>query len=189
MSQDDKRFSAWIKVQAYKHDGALHREWSPAFLVEETPEYWALASKASSVTETDGRKWITRENAIFILYKRKWMNVICMFKSCGGICYYVNIASPTLMDKGYLKYIDYDLDVKLYPDMVERTLDENEYQHHIQTYGYPVDLTEAIKKSLHEVQRMIKEKEFPFVDERIRALYQLFLDQNQPIGNLPESKK
>ena len=55
------------------------------------------------------------------------MNVIAMFKEGKGICYYVNIASPTLYDDGFLKYIDYDLDVKLYPDGVERTLDENEY--------------------------------------------------------------
>jgi protein associated with RNAse G/E len=100
------------------------------------------------------------------------MNVIAMFKENGGICYYVNIATPTLLDQGYLKYIDYDLDVKLYPDMVERTLDEKEFERHVLTYGYPPDLTAAIRKSKDEVQTMIANKEFPFVDGVIRALYQ-----------------
>ena len=171
----------WRKVQAYKHDGTLHRQWSPAFVVEETDEYWALASKASLVTESDGRKWMTKERAIFILFKHRWMNVIAMFKEGKGICYYVNIASPTIDDKGFLKYIDYDLDVKVYPDGVEKTLDEREYDRHITEYGYPKDLSAAIEKSMAQVKAMIERKEFPFIDGVIERYYQTFLDMNKPI--------
>lgn len=189
-------FAKWMKVQAYKHDGTLHRQWSPAYLVEENSSYWALASKASAVIESDGRRWITKEKAIFLLFKEKWMNVIAMFKEpCeirgrngkivgsfpGGVCYYVNIASPTIFDKGFLKYVDYDLDVKLYPDGIEKTLDENEYAHHADTYGYPEYLEKAIEKSLNEVKAMIEKKEFPFVDERMEALYEKFLSENKPV--------
>ena len=182
MNDQSNHFRRWIKVQAYKHDGALHRQWSPAYLVEETEDFWALASKASCVTEGDGRRWMTKERAVFLLYKKRWMNVIAMFKEGRGICYYVNIASPTILDKGFLKYIDYDLDVKLYPDGAERTLDENEYAKHTQTYAYPADLSHAIEKSMEEVKRMIEAREFPFIDEEMAAYYQRFLDDNPPIG-------
>ncbi len=187
------RFPRWMRVQAYKHDGSLHRQWSPAYLVEENASYWALASKSSAVTESDGRRWITKEKAIFLLFKDKWMNVIAMFKEeteahgdkgkvfPAGICYYVNIASPTIFDKGFLKYIDYDLDVKLYPDGLEKTLDENEYNRHASSFGYPEDLTKAIQKSLEEVKRMIDAREFPFNDDSIERLYELFLSQNHPM--------
>lgn len=181
MNTVDPRFTRWMKVQAYKHDGALHRQWSPAYLVEETEDYWALCSKMSSVTESDGRKWMTKEKAVFLLFKKRWMNVICMFKEGQGICYYVNIATPTILDQGYLKYIDYDLDVKLYPNLQEKTLDENEFERHIQTYGYPVNLTKAIIKSTEEVKGMISKRSFPFVDEEIKRLYSKFLMENQPI--------
>ena len=177
----DSRVKRWVKVQAYKHDGFLHRQWSPAYLAEETDEYWALVSKASLVTESDGRKWMTKEKAVFLLFKKKWMNVIAMFKENRGICYYVNIASPAIMDQGMLKYIDYDLDVKLYPDGVERTLDENEYERHSKTYGYPKDLSHAIEKSTEEVKEMIAKGEFPFVQSEIERLYVLFLDENKPV--------
>ena len=173
----------WRKVQAYKHDGSLHRQWSPAFLVDENDECWVLASRASLVTEADGRRWMTKEKAIFILFKKKWMNVIAMFKEDRGICYYVNIASPTLDDQNYLKYIDYDLDVKLYPDGVEKTLDEKEYARHAQEYGYSKELTKVIEKSINEVKRMIDEKAFPFADSTIEGYYQSFIDQNPPILN------
>ncbi len=181
MNTVDPRFTRWMKVQAYKHDGALHRQWSPAYLVEETEEYWALCSKMSSVTENDGRKWMTKEKAVFLLFKKQWMNVICMFKEGQGICYYVNIATPTILDQGYLKYIDYDLDVKLYPNHQEKTLDENEFERHIQTYGYPDSLTKAIKKSTEEVKELISKRQFPFMDEEIKRLYSKFLMENQPI--------
>ena len=171
----------WKKVQAYKHDGTLHRQWSPAFLVEETDDYWVLASKASMVTESDGRKWMTKEKAIFILFKKKWMNVIAMFKQSRGICYYVNIASPTILDDGYLRYIDYDLDVKVYPDGVEKTLDEREYDRHITLYGYPKDLSQAIEKSMDQVKTMIEAKQFPFQDEIVNQYYERFLDMNKPV--------
>lgn len=178
MTNNDPRLARWVKVQAYKHDGSLHRQWSPAFLVEETDEYWCLASKASLVTEGDGRKWMTHEKAIFLLFKKRWMNVIAMFKEKRGICYYVNIASPTIMEDGYLRYIDYDLDVKLYPDGVERILDENEYARHAKMYGYPKDLEEVIEKEAKHVKKMMDDQEFPFRDSEIQKLYQGFLDAN-----------
>ncbi len=183
----DPRFSRWIKVQAYKHDGQLHRQWSPAFLVEETEDYWAVASKASCVTEADGRRWMTKEKAIFLLFKKEWMNVIAMFKE-EGICYYVNIATPTILDKGFLKYIDYDLDVKLYPNKFEKTLDENEYARHIQTYGYPEDLVAAVKKSEKEVKEKIAKKVFPFIDSEIERLFARFVELNQPEKDFPPFK-
>jgi len=175
------RVKRWVKVQAFKHDGFLHRQWSPAYLAEETEDYWALVSKASLVTESDGRKWMTKERAVFLLFKKRWMNVIAMFKENRGICYYVNIASPTLLDGGMLKYIDYDIDVKLYPDGVERTLDENEYERHVQTYGYPADLSQAIERSTQEVKDMIAHGEFPFKQSEIERIYNIFLDDNKPV--------
>ncbi len=187
MNEVDPRFARWMKVQAYKHDGALHRQWSPAYLVEENDEYWALASKMSSVTENDGRKWMTKEKAVFVLFKKRWMNVICMFKEGQGICYYVNIATPTILDNGYLKYIDYDLDVKLYPNHTEKTLDENEFERHIQTYGYSPELTAAIQKSAEEVKEMINRGEAPFVDSFVTRLYNKFLMENKPIA--PANRK
>lgn len=183
MNNKNSRFPKWITVQSYKHDGALHRQWSPAFLVEETDQYWAVASKCSSVTEADGRKWMTREHAIFLLFKEKWMNVIAMFKPGKGICYYVNIASPTILDDEMLKYIDYDLDVKLYPDGAIKTLDEKEFDVHIQTYAYSNDLIKVIRSAKTEVERMIKEHQVPFDEAKITELYNKFEDINKPITN------
>ena len=176
MYDNNMPFRRWKKVQAYKHDGALHRQWSPAFLVEETDECWVLASKASMVTEADGRKWMTKERAIFILFKKRWMNVIAMFKEDRGICYYVNIASPTINDQGYLRYIDYDLDVKLTSDKQVRVLDEKEYEHHRLEYGYSDDLDFILKYQVKEISQKMRNGEYPFDDAKVTVNYNRLLD-------------
>ena len=178
-SNGSKRFFKWIIVQAYKHDGLLHRQWSPAYLVEETEDYWALASRASLVTENDGRRWMTKEHAIFVLFKKMWLNVICMMKE-NGLVFYANIASPTIMDKGILKYIDYDLDVKLFPDQTMKDLDELEFERHILTYGYSPELSAAIKRSFAETKEMMREKSFPFSGPVVNVLFTKYLNENQP---------
>ena len=119
----------WIILQAYKHNGELHRQWSHSYVLEDNDEYFVLASIRAAVIENDGRKWHTKEPAIFILSKKEWFNVIAMLKE-DGVAYYVNIASPTIFDKGYLKYIDYDLDVKQYTDGSTKLLDVSEYKKH-----------------------------------------------------------
>jgi protein associated with RNAse G/E len=58
---------------------------------------------------------------------------------------------------------------------------KKEFERHVLTYGYPPDLTAAIRKSKDEVQAMIANKEFPFVDGVIRALYQKFQDENKAV--------
>ncbi len=176
----DRRFWRWIKVQAYKHDGSFHREWSPAFLVEETYRYYALASRASLVTEAGGRRWMTSEKAIFYLFKREWMNVISMMKETGGIVYYCNIASPTIFDQGFLRYIDYDLDVKLYPDHVVKELDEQEFRRHSAEYGYDDEIVSICLAEEKRIEEMMRKGEFPFSDEDVHRLYDLFIEQNRP---------
>jgi len=177
----------WIKVQAYKHDGSLHREWSPAFLTYENEDYWALASRASLVTEHDGRRWMTKEHAVFFLFKKEWFNVISMLKSDGGVCYYANIASPAILDNGYLRYIDYDLDLKLFPNETIKELDQHEFEKHAQYYGYSPELKEIISKKFLALEKAMEIGSFPFIDSEVYQIYDRFLTLNRPFN--PRIKK
>lgn len=160
-------------IQAYKHNEELHREWSHSYILEDNDDYFVAASIRASVVESDGRKWHTKEPAIFILPKDKWFNVIAMLKE-DGVGYYVNIASPTIYDKGFLKYIDYDLDIKLYGDGTVRLLDVSEYRKHAEEQSYPDDIKEILEKSVNHIYELIKEKKFPFEDEKIEQYFKQF---------------
>lgn len=164
----------WLRIQAYKHNGNLHRAWSHGFVLEDNDNYVILISVRSSVVEHDGRKWHTREPAVFVFFKREWFNVIAMLKE-KDISYYVNIASPALIDQNCIKYIDYDLDVKLFPGGSTKLLDQKEYERHALSLDYGDDIKKALALSVNSVYEKIKKKDFPFIDEEIIALYNEFV--------------
>ena len=166
----------WIIIQAYKHNGELHREWSHSYVLEDNDDYFVAASIRASVVESDGRKWHTKEPAIFILPKHKWFNVIAMLKE-DGVSYYVNIASPSLYDKGFIKYIDYDLDIKLYGDGTIKLLDVSEYHKHAEEQNYPDDIKDILEKTKDKIYQLIQEKKFPFNDGNVQSYYDQFVKE------------
>ena len=167
----------WLRIQAYKHNGELHRAWSHGFVLEDNDRHIILISVRASVVEHDGRKWHTREPAVFIFFKQEWMNVIAMLKDEGqDISYYVNIASPAVIHANCIKYIDYDLDIKLFPGGSTKLLDQNEYERHAYSLDYSEDIKKTLALSVNNVYEMIKKRDFPFIDEEIYALYNEFVE-------------
>ena len=165
----------WLKIQAYKHNGELHRAWSHGFVLQENDDHIVLISVRASVVEHDGRKWHTREPAVFVFFKKEWLNVIAMLKE-KDVSYYVNIASPAVIHKNIIKYIDYDLDIKLFPGGSTKLLDQKEYERHAYALDYSEDIKKALALSVSNIYEMIKKRDFPFIDEEIYALYDEFVE-------------
>ena len=115
-----------VYIQSFKHDGSLHRTWCKGFVLESDDDRFVAVTNKAWVIEGDGRKWFTREPAVCFFWTHRWYNVIAMLRK-NGIYYYCNLASPSLYDGEAIKNIDYDLDIKLYPDLSYQILDENEY--------------------------------------------------------------
>ena len=74
----------------------------------------------------------------------------------------------------------YDLDLKLFPDKVIKSLDEQEFLTNAKRYGYSPDLIKAIRRSFQETREAMEKGVFPFADSTIESLYQKFLAENQP---------
>lgn len=152
---------AEVFVQSYKHNGSLHRTWSKAIVIEDNDDFIVAVTDHTWVVESDRRRWLTKEPAICFFYKKKWFNVISMVRKA-GIYYYINIASPSLVDDEAIKNIDYDLDVKVFPDNEYIVLDRNEYDYHSNLMGYSQNLKNRIEESLEEIIGMVENKEKPF---------------------------
>jgi len=163
----------WIEVQGYKHDGRMHRIWDSVYVVDDNNDYIVVASNRTKVVEHDYRIWHTKEPAIMIYFKEKWFNIIAMLKKT-GITYYVNLASPYIIDKAKVKYIDYDLDMKLYPDNQIRIIDVKEYGYHRKKYGYSEDIDTILRNNLVLIKKLMTNREFPFDDSEIKKYYELF---------------
>ena len=92
-----------------------------------------------------------------------------------GVYYYCNLASPYLYDREAIKYIDYDLDVKVFPDGSLIHLDEDEYQLHKKQMEYSVEIDTIVRKTYDELLACIERKETPFNEEEIMELYSEYL--------------
>ena len=161
----------WYSIRCYKHNGALHRVWDRGLVLENTEDYLVIATKKAKVIEANGRCWFTKEPAVTIFSKKEWWNVICMLKK-DGVCYYCNIASPSIIDKDAIKYIDYDLDAKLFHDNEIRVLDEKEYLH-------SDELDAVLKNQTKIIVERMRNREFPFDDNLINRYFNQYLESTK----------
>lgn len=162
-----------LTIHCYKHDGKLHRTWNEATVLEETDDILICGNNKTLVTESDGRSYNTQEPAIIYFYKRHWFNIIAQFKK-RGIFYYCNIATPYLIDNGIIKYIDYDIDLRVFPDGSYRVLDLNEYHYHSELMHYPPEIDGILKQELTNLINLKKMHIGPFDKEILRKYQELY---------------
>ena len=70
-----------------------------------------------------------------------------------------------------IKNIDYDLDVKLYPDGYYEILDEDEFEQHSKQMNYSTDIINIVEGQMKELIRRMEACEEPFNNETIRKYY------------------
>lgn len=161
-------------IHCYKHDGNIHRIWDEAILIDVNKDFLVFGNKRSKVSSSDGKVWYTREPAIIYFYKNKWYNVITQFKKT-GIYYYCNIASPTIIEGKVIKYIDYDLDLRGFPDGSYKILDESEYEYHRKKMNYPEEIDIIVKQELKKLIKLYEKGIGPFDKERVKKYYDKYM--------------
>ncbi|WP_409291584.1 DUF402 domain-containing protein [Peribacillus sp. SCS-37] len=163
-----------IQIQSYKHNGRIHRIWEETTVLKGTQSLVIAANDRTMVTESDGRTWITREPAICYFHSSLWFNILGMLRE-DGVYYYCNLSSPFVYDNEALKYIDYDLDIKVYPDMTFNILDEDEYELHGREMGYPVVIDKILRRNMDNLIHWIRQRKGPFSPDFIDNWYERFL--------------
>lgn len=150
-----------LQIQCYKHNGKIHRAWDEAVILDIKNDYIVCGNNKTLVTEAEGNKWRTKEPAVMYFFKDKWFNIIAQLKK-DGIYYYCNIATPFIIEDGTIKYIDYDLDLRIFPSGEYKILDRLEYKYHKKKMNYSEKLDEVIKGSLDDLIQLYKKNYFPF---------------------------
>lgn len=160
-----------LQIQCYKHNGKVHRAWDEAVILEIQKDYIVCGNKRTQVTEAEGGMWKTKEPAIMYFFRHHWFNVIVQLKK-EGISYYCNIATPYIIEEGTIKYIDYDLDLRIFPSGEYKILDKLEYKYHKKIMEYPDSLDQAIKNGLNELIELYQSGSSIFSSERNKKYYQ-----------------
>ncbi len=164
-----------VQVHCYKHNGKIHRTWDEVNILDETDDCLICGNNKVKITESDGRTHKTKETAIIFFFKKRWFHVTAQLKN-NGLYYKVDIASPFLIDNGIIKYIDYDLDVKVFPDGEFMILDRNEYKYHKKIMKYSEDLDLILHKELDSVIKMKKEMKGPFDKNIVDKYFKMYLN-------------
>jgi len=163
----------FITIQSYKHDGKLHRTWRDTCVLKTSENSIIGVNDHTLVTEADGRRWVTREPAIVYFHKKYWFNIIAMIRE-KGVSYYCNLASPYVLDEEALKYIDYDLDIKVFPDGEKRLLDVDEYENHRKKMRYSSEIDFILKENVKILVDWINNGKGPFSDEYVEIWYERY---------------
>ena len=163
-------FEEKVVLHSYKHDKTLHRVWKTETIIDENEEYIIIANKRTKVVESNGRVWYTKEPSVAILFKKHWYNVIGIIKKT-GVSFYCNLSSPILRDKEALKYIDYDLDIKIKKNMNYNIVDKFEFDRNKESMKYPEDIIKILNLELEDLIRRIDNRDFPFNKNTILDLY------------------
>ncbi len=160
-----------LSIFAYKQNGELHRMWMSSSIIKKERNLIILGTSKTKVIESDGKSWMTKEPSITFFSSKYFFNIIAMIKR-DGIYFYCNLSSPSVIDDEGLKYIDYDLDVRVTPDFEYKILDENEYALHQKIYHYSDDLKKVISVHLQILLKQIEERQIPFNHNYILKLYE-----------------
>lgn len=160
-------------IHSYKHNEHIHRAWDEAILLEIHDDYLIFGNDRTKVTESDGRSWRTKEPAVMYFFKNHWFNIIGQYKK-DGIYYYCNIASPYIIEENTIKYIDYDLDLRVFPDGSFKVLDRGEYKYHKDLMNYSNDIDFILKEELTNLINMVREKELAFVPYTVERYYEIY---------------
>lgn len=171
-----------LKIHSYKHDGTIYRSWGEAVVLDINDQYMVVGNNKTLVMELDGRTWKTKEPAVIYFYKNNWYNVICQLKAT-GIYYYCNIATPYTIEDNTIKYIDYDLDLRIFPDGSYKILDKAEYDFHKKKMNYPKEVDLIVKRELSNLINMYERRGDLFNTFTAQYYYSIYKEHKEKIGN------
>ena len=161
-----------LAIYCYKHDGSLEHTSDSAIVIENNEDVLICGNGKTRITEKDGRSHMTNEPAILFFYKDKWYNIIGQLKK-HGLYYYCNIASPYIIENNIIKYIDYDLDLRVFPDGGFKVLDRNEYNYHKKLMKYDKDIDKIVKYELSNLIDLKKDNQGPFAEGIVKKYYEI----------------
>lgn len=171
-----------LQIQCYKHNKKVHRAWSEAVVLDVKKEYIVFGNNKTLVTESEGTTWRTKEPAIMYFFKNKWYNVIAQLKK-DGIYYYCNIATPFIIEENTIKYIDYDLDLRIFPKGEYKILDKLEYEYHKNKMGYSDDLDFVINNALKSLIEEYKNGASMFSKEQNEKYLEIYINLKKELEN------
>lgn len=155
-------------IQAYKYNGWLYHTWQPLYIIDKTEDYLFCASNAMYVLTSKKNSNTCFKHCqescytCWFFFKKEWFNIkVTIDLVENKIVYYINIASPFLLENNVIKYIDFDIDFKCIKNIndteaVWKELDTKEYCDNKKKYHYPNSILKIIENSKQRIKKLNK---------------------------------
>ena len=171
-----------LEIQCYKHNKKIHRAWEEAVVLDVKKDYMVFGNNKTLVIESEGTTWKTKEPAIMYFFTDRWYNIIAQMKR-DGIYFYCNIATPFIIEENTIKYIDYDLDLRIFPQGEYKILDKLEYQYHKRKMNYSDDLDKVINTAMDDLIKEYANGAFMFDKKKNEEYLNLYLKCKEEAKN------
>ena len=175
INTNDIKVGDKLEIHCYKHNGKIDRISGEALVLDVAEDYLVCANNKVKITESDGKTHRTKETAILFFYKNEWFNILAQLKKF-GLFYYCNIATPYIINDNVIKYIDYDLDLRVFSNGSFKVLDRNEYKYHKKQMHYSNRLDFILKYELGSLIERVRIKKDPFNKKAIEKYYEKYLE-------------
>ena len=84
------------------------------------------------------------------------------------------MASPFIVEDNTIKYIDYDIDLRVFSDGNFRILDKWEYNLHKERMHYSKDIDKILKNELKDLMQLYKSKKDAFNNDNIYIYLEIY---------------
>lgn len=161
---DENRDAArTIEVLACKFDGRVHRRW-PAEVIDTRGPLVVLRGVFEQPVDHPLLGLVERGTVSTEYYwADRWYSVFEFVTPAGALRnYYCNVNMPPLLADGVLSFVDLDIDLLVAPDLSYQVLDEDEFEHHAQSFPYPPEVIERAREALRELIELVTTRSFPF---------------------------
>jgi hypothetical protein len=84
--------------------------------------------------------------------------------------------TPFIIEEKTIKYIDYDIDLRVFPDGKFKILDKREYEYHRNEMHYPKEIDDIVKYEIKNLIKLSKDKFGPFSLDYVNHYYNKYLE-------------
>jgi uncharacterized protein len=151
-----------IQVHSTKYDQSLHYQY-PMFVVHATDDLMmtyvppgvdvlSYRGEMKTLRHTLALFWANRPYNLHVNWRADWVPQ----------SHYVNVATPATWNNTTIQFVDLDLDVIWRNDGSLILDDEDEFELHCQSFGYPETLVHEAWRSRDEICQLIQQRIYPF---------------------------
>ena len=143
---------AW-QIEALKFDRRLHYSVPADLLDDDGARLWFRTQAGDQINHvTSGQQFTITHPADLIFWRDRWYNVYVNYTDDGELShFYCNVGLPPEVSGHMLRFVDLDLDVRIYPDGRYDVLDEDEFTEHAALFGYPPDTQRAARQAVSDI--------------------------------------